>query len=386
MPYPYASPPDCHREPGIARRGDPAPRHAQDLGLLEAAGLLRCCVPRNDRTWLFLLCVLCLAWLTPAARAAGYPNPLIPQRADPHILRHTDGYYYFMGTVPEYDRLVLRRATTLAGLPAAEEKVIWRKHATGIMGAHIWAPEIHHLDGKWYVYFAAGEAEKIWNIRIYVLENSAANPLEGEWIERGQIKTGWESFALDASTFEHRGKRYLLWAQQQPGIKGNTNLYLAPMASPTTLAGPAVMLSKPELPWEQVRYWVNEGPVMLKKNGRLFLTYSAAGTGAEYCLGMLTAADDADLLDPKAWAKSPTPVFQTSEENHIFGPGHHCFTVAEDGKTDLIVYHARSYRDIVGDPLKDPNRHTRIQAVRWRADGTPDFGVPRADDAPTARR
>ncbi|MNC97668.1 Glycosyl hydrolases family 43 [compost metagenome] len=48
--------------------------------------------------------------------------------------------------------------------------------------------------------------------------------------------------------------------------------------------------------------------------------------------------------------------------------------------TDLIVYHARSYKEIKGDPLRDPNRHTRVQAVKWRADGTPDFGVPRKDD------
>jgi GH43 family beta-xylosidase len=332
------------------------------------------------RVWLLLLCVPCVLWLIPTVRATDYPNPLIKQRADPHLTRHSDGFYYFMGTVPEYDRLVLRRARTIAELPAAEEKVIWRKHATGPMGAHIWAPELHRLDGKWYIYFAAGEAEKIWNIRLYVLENASANPLEGEWIERGQLRTGWESFTLDADVFEHRGRRYLLWAQQQPGIKGNTNLYIAPLATPTTLAGPAVLLSQPEFPWEQVRYWVNEGPVILKKNGRLFLTYSAAGTGAEYCVGLLTADENADLLDPKSWVKSPTPVFGTSEENRVYGPGHHCFTVAEDGATDLIVYHARSYREIQGDPLKDPNRHTRVQPVRWRADGTPDFGAPRPDD------
>lgn len=311
--------------------------------------------------------------------APDYPNPLIHQRADPHIHRHDDGYYYFMGTVPEYDRLELRRAATIAGLATAAPKTIWQRHATGPMGAHIWAPEIHFLDGKWYIYFAAGEAEKIWNIRIYVLENAAANPLEGEWIERGQLKTNWESFSLDSTVFEHRGRRYLLWAQKDPAIRGNTNLYIALMDSPTSIAGPQVLLSKPEFAWEQVRYWVNEGPVILRKHGRLYLTYSAAGTGPEYCLGMLTADENADPLDPAAWTKSPEPVFVTSEANRIYGPGHHCFTTTPDGQTDLLVYHARSYREITGDPLRDPNRHTRVQPVAWRADGTPDFGVPRPD-------
>jgi GH43 family beta-xylosidase len=315
------------------------------------------------------------------ARAADVPfaNPVVLQRADPQITRHTDGWYYFMATVPEYDRLELRRARTIDALASAEPKTIWKKHDTGAMGSHIWAPELHAIDGRWYVYFAAGGAQKVWDIRIYVLENAAANPLEGEWIERGQLKTNWESFALDATTFEHHGTRYLAWAQKDPKIKGNTNLYLAKMDSPTSIVGPQVMISKPDLPWEQIRYWVNEGPAFLARNGKVFLTYSAAGTGAEYCMGMLTADANADLLDPKSWTKSPTPVFATSEANGVFGPGHNSFTVAADGKTDLLVYHARSYREIKGDPLHDPNRNTRVQAFGWRADGAPDFGVPVAD-------
>jgi GH43 family beta-xylosidase/lysophospholipase L1-like esterase len=322
------------------------------------------------------------AWF-PASPATprSYANPLVRQRADPHVTFHTDGYYYFTATVPEYDRLELRRARTLEQLAAAEPQTIWRKHASGPMGSHIWAPELHFIGGKWYVYFAAGGAEKenVWNIRIYVLENASPNPLAGEWTERGQLKTGWESFSLDATTFEHRGTRYLAWAQQDPKIKGNTNLYLAKMDSPVSITGPQVMLSRPEFPWEQIRYWVNEGPAVLIRNGRVFLTYSAAGTGAEYSLGLLTADATADLLDPKSWRKSPEPVFVTHETNGIFGPGHNSFTKSSDGKTDLMVYHARSYRDIPGDPLHDPNRHTRIQPITWRADGTPDFGVPSAE-------
>src|SRR4029079_16670482 len=101
-----------------------------------------------------------------------FKNPIIPQRADPSCMLHSDGYYYFTATVPEYDRIELRRAKSSDQLEAAEAKVIWRKHSTGVMGSHIWAPEIHCIDGKWYIYFAAGAAEKIWDIRIYVLENS----------------------------------------------------------------------------------------------------------------------------------------------------------------------------------------------------------------------
>jgi GH43 family beta-xylosidase len=329
------------------------------------------------KLWFAALVVFVLVGRIGAAEAA-LPNPLIRERADPHLTLHTDGWYYFTATVPEYDRLELRRAKTIAGLATAEAKTIWRKHATGPMGSHIWAPELHHIDGKWYIYFAAGGAEKdkVWEIRIYVLENPAANPLDGEWSERGQLKTNWESFALDATTFTHRGTRYLAWAQKDPKIRGNTNLYLAKMDRPTSIVGQQVMLSRPELPWEQIRYWVNEGPAVLVRNGRGFMTYSAAGTGEEYCMGMLTANAEADLLDPKSWKKSPEPVFKTSETSGIFGPGHNCFATTLDRKTDLLVYHARNYREIKGDPLHDPNRHTRVQPFAWRADGTPEFGEP----------
>ncbi|MEU3661589.1 glycoside hydrolase family 43 protein [Streptomyces sp. NPDC032940] len=314
-------------------------------------------------------------------KAAPYVNPLVRNRADPHIHRHTDGHYYFTATAPEYDRIVLRRSRTINGLATAEESVVWRKHATGAMGAHIWAPEIHRIGGKWYVYFAAAPAESVWDIRIWVLENSHPNPLRGTWVERGQVRTAWETFSLDATTFTHRGTRYLAWAQHEPGMDNNTALWLSRMANPWTLTGPQIRLSTPEYDWECVGFKVNEGASVIARNGRLFMTYSAAATDANYCMGLLTADADADLMNPASWSKSPTPVFTSNDTTGQYGPGHNSFTVAEDGRTDVLVYHARQYREISGDPLDDPNRHTRVQELGWKPDGTPDFGVPVADTA-----
>ncbi|MEU7558548.1 glycoside hydrolase family 43 protein [Streptomyces eurythermus] len=311
--------------------------------------------------------------------ATPYVNPLVLQRADPHITRHTDGRYYFTATVPEYDRIVLRRAGTLNGLSTAAESVIWRAHATGPMGAHIWAPELHRIGGKWYIYFASAPAEDVWAIRIWVLENASPDPFKGTWVERGRIRTAWETFSLDATTFQHRGTRYLVWAQHEPGMDNNTALWISEMANPWTLTGPQVRLSTPEYDWECVGYKVNEGPYVLKRNGRIFLTYSASATDRHYCVGLLTADDHADLLDARSWTKSPVPVFTSDDTTRQYGPGHNCFTVAEDGRTDVLVYHARQYKEITGDPLHDPNRHTRIQKLGWKPDGTPDFGVPVAD-------
>nr|WP_255672572.1 glycoside hydrolase family 43 protein [Glycomyces amatae] len=308
------------------------------------------------------------------------PNPFILERADPQITRHEDGRYYFTATVPAYDRIVLRGADTLTGLRDAAETTIWTRHAEGAMGSHIWAPELHWIDGAWYVYFAAGEAEAatadVWRIRMYVLENRSPDPLTGTWVEKGPITTPVDSFALDATTFAHAGRRYLCWAQHNPALpETNTSLYLAALADPWTLATAPVELSRPELDWETVRFAVNEGPAALVRGGKVFLTYSAAGTGAEYCVGLLSADADADLLDPASWTKSPTPVFATSAEAGIFGPGHNAFTVDEDGR-DLLVFHARAYAEIEGDPLDNPDRHCRVQPFGWHEDGTPDFGRP----------
>src|SRR5918999_3034332 len=315
----------------------------------------------------------------PASPGVRYTNPLVPQRADPHIFRHTDGFYYYTATVPEYDRLILRRSRTIQGLSTAAERVIWTKHPSGEMSEHIWAPEIHFIDGRWYVYFAAGRADDPFRIRMYVLESSGADAFDSTWAEKGRLVTPWDTFSLDASTFVHNGVRYLIWAQQPPGVAVNSSIYIARMSSPWTISGTPALLSTPTLPWETIGFKVNEGPAVIIRNGRVFLTYSASATDANYCMGLLTASASADLLDPASWTKSQTPVFVSNDATSQFGPGHNSFTVSEDGRGDILVYHDRSYRDIVGDPLDDPNRRTRVQKLYWNADGTPNFGIPVPD-------
>lgn len=295
---------------------------------------------------------------------------------------------YFTGSVPEHDRIEVRRAHTIQGLNTAEPVAVWYKYETGQLSANIWAPEIHFIDGKWYIYFAAARTAEtkggLFDHRMFVLENASANPLEGEWVEKGQIKTRWETFALDATTFQHHGVLYYVWAQKDPDIVGNSNLYISEMSNPWTLRGEQVMISTPEYDWEVIGFKVNEGATVLKRNGRIFISYSASAIDYNYCIGLLTADENADLLDPKSWTKSPQPVFCTNEETGQFGPGHNSFTVGADGN-DVIVNHARNYKEITGDRLYDPNRHTRVQPLNWHEDGTPDFGIPVPDVVPAGK-
>lgn len=283
------------------------------------------------------------------------------------MIRHNQRYY-FTASVPEYDRLVLRSASSIAALGSATESVIWRRPSSGPLGGHIWAPELHHFDGQWHLYFAAGDSDDLFRIRMYVMSNPEADPATPAWGPPVRIHTHKESFSLDATTFEHGGTRFLVWAQMDP----DSSLFIAALSSPSTLAGPPVRIADPTLDWETIGHRVNEGPAAIKLNGRIFLTFSASATDANYCIGLLTAAADADLLDPSSWTKSPLPLMATSDETAEYGPGHNSFSVDEAGN-DVIVYHARSDRTIIGDPLRDPNRHTRVRRVQWSTEGWPSF-------------
>ncbi len=311
-------------------------------------------------------------------------QPLILQRADPCIRRFADGWYYFTASVPAYDRIELRRARTIAELPGAPTVDVWHKPDSGPHSELIWAPELHRVFGIWVVYFAAAPSREIkhdlFQHRMWAITCTAENPLDGPWSSPVQVDSGIDAFCLDATAFTHRGSTYYVWAQKEPEIRGNSNLMIAKLATPTTLATRPVRLSKPEFEWEIRGFWVNEGPSVLIRHGRVFLSYSASATDENYCMGLLHAAEDADLLDPASWTKAAQPVFATDHEHQIYGPGHNSFTVAEDGVTDLLVYHARTYTEIVGDPLWDPNRHTYVKPLRWSAERLPVFGRPSGID------
>jgi GH43 family beta-xylosidase len=145
------------------------------------------------------------------------------------------------------------------------------------------------------------------------------------------------------------------------------------------------LISKPEYEWERIwknpDEWnntndhitfVNEGPEVLAHKDKLFLVYSASGCWTPYyCLGMLEADADSDLLDPESWTKYPEPVFHQSGPNGVYGTGHNCFFKSPDGSEDWILYHAndRPEQGCGG------NRSPRAQLIKWNEDGTPDFGT-----------
>lgn len=321
-----------------------------------------------------------------------YPNPFICERADPYIVKGEDGYYYFTASYPMksesdaegYDRVILRRAKKLRDLAEAEEITIWKAEAASMSHRFIWAPELHRIGGKWYILYAgSGSTEERWDIDCHVLQCQGNDPYTDRWIEKGKFQTtegdtfSFHGFSLDMTYFEAAGRSYVIWAQHSE--EKISCLYLGEVdtAQPWKLISGPMLLTKPEYEWEKVRFAVNEGPAVLKHDGKLFVCFSASGTGPEYCVGLLEAPEDGDLLCPSTWKKQPQPIL-TSEDLHAeYGPGHNSFVKDEEGN-DMFVYHARSQACFEGkcgyagnDPLYDPCRHARIRMVSWTDTGMP---------------
>lgn len=308
-----------------------------------------------------------------------YNRPFIMQRADPFITKDPEGRYYFTASVPAYDGIILRRADSLEGLRKAPERYIWHRHESGPQSIHIWAPELHNVFGRWYIYYSGGDKDDIWQIRPYVLRCDSDDPMEGPWTELGPMKAAqgdefsFTQFSLDATVFEHRGRAYYVWAEKVGSGKQISNLYIGEMESADRLKTIQELLTTPDYEWERHGFWVNEGPFVIRHGGRLYLTYSASDTGPDYCIGLLSADENADILDPASWTKSRTPILTSCGEKGIYGPGHNCF-VSDEEENLVMVYHARTEKEITGDPLYNPNRHTMLMKVAWNPDGSPKLG------------
>ena len=240
------------------------------------------------------------------------------------------------------------------------------------MSKNIWAPEMYNIDGKWYIYFSAAREGSDFDHRMYVLENSSANPLEGEWELKGQIRTGYEVFQIDASIFEHQETWYMMWSGA--GAKGNS-LYMAPLENPWTIAESRIMLTEPELDWEIINgARVTEGPQVIKHDDRIFITYSASFCDANYNMGVLSANVDSDLMNPASWEKSLKPIFVSNAEANAYGPGHGSFVQSPDSTELIHVYHGV---DGAGKGYGcDKARNVRIQPYQYNEQGQPELGEP----------
>ena len=307
--------------------------------------------------------------VTGTVQQTQYDNPFILYRADPHIIRAEDGSYYFTASYAtesgsSYDRVTLRHADTIEGLATAQDVTLWT-------GSLLWAPELHFIDGQWVMYYA--ENIKACT-RICREGGDPMNPADwGAEIPFATLPNYNTTSSLDMTCFEVNGTGYVIWAQMGAGnaIQRST-LYMAQLDpnDPSRITGDTIVLTTPQYAWEMVNFMVNEGPSVLQKDGKIYVSFSASGTGTEYCMGLLTADAGSDLMNPASWSKTGYPVLTSQNVPGEYGPGHNSFTYDEEGNA-IFVYHARSESTNSGDTLADSGRHARIKRVHWAADGTP---------------
>jgi len=317
------------------------------------------------------------AWRLPGFTSGGggatFVNPLSLRGPDPW-LQYYNGFYY-LATTTWNTTITMRRSRTLGGLASTPDTVIFNLAGRPTGCCNMWAPEFHLLNGpngtRWYLYYTASQnvANYLPTQRIHVLESAGLDPM-GPYTFKAdlldpQANNTWE---LDASILQLNGQLYLLGTY----LQGSQPMFIRPMSNPWTASGTRRRLSTPTFSWETVGGAVNEGPEVIQRNGRTFIVFSASHCSTpDYKLGLLTYNGGDPLLE-SSWVKSPQPIFQRSNANSVFGPGHNGFFKSPDGTEDWIVYHANSSTS----GGCDINRTTRAQKFTWNADGTPNLGVP----------
>jgi GH43 family beta-xylosidase len=341
-------------------------------------------VCRLNTTFLLLCFLLIVAAFASGSEVSGsggtFVNPICEQ-ADPWIVQ--DGGHYLACFAEGNRGITVQISDRLTVL--GPKHVVWTAPETGPASREVWAPELHHLGGHWYVYFAADDGENR-NHREWALQSAGDDPL-GPYTLHGPLYTGDDPgmaasnrWAIDMTILELNRRLYAIWSGWQDD-RDVQYLYIAPMKDPVTMAAPRVRIcANDDYLWEHVDEHMegrglNEAPEVLQHDGRTFLVYSCSGSWQpSYKIGMLELRSGGDPLDPADWKKFSKPVFESSEST--FGVGHNSFVKSPDGSEDWIVYHAKWSRS------QGWQRTVFVQPFHWNADGTPDFGTPVAAGQP----
>lgn len=133
--------------------------------------------------------------------------------ADPWVFKHPNNGWYYATKSTQTD-VTIWRSHHLSTLDLGESKVIWTPNKSTAC-RDIWAPELHLIRQKWYVYFAATTCDgDNANHRMFVLENENDDPFQGEFEFRGQLTDDTNKWAIDGTAFEHpiTNDLYFIWS------------------------------------------------------------------------------------------------------------------------------------------------------------------------------
>jgi len=292
-----------------------------------------------------------------------YTNPVGDSlfMGDPFVLRH-EGRYYLFGTTDSNDGF---RCYTSANLVEWETAgFAYRKNDDTWAQSLFWAPEVEYYGGRFFMTYSARDRATGRLLTALAVSERPEGPyqdLYAPWFDQGYS-------AIDAHIFvDDDGQPYLYFSRNgaQDGYSFGIIYGAALQRDLSGLVNEPVLLMEAEQEWEKIHYDVNrcnEGPFVLKKNGRYYMTYSANHTFMPgYGIGYAVADDP---LGP--WMKSTTnPIAGTDLEAGYSGAGHSSITTSLNGRELFIVYHTHS------DPVFPENqiRTVNIDRIRFEKGG-----------------
>ncbi len=303
-------------------------------------------------------------------------------RADPCIYyNEDDGYYYFIATDDSNGNATfgIRKSETIEGLKDAEESVILSVDDYDDVNMVLWAPEIHKIGRHTYIFFAANPAGG-WDVQCFVMKLGGDDMTKKEDWDRPIRFLGMDDrplkeatdvggITLDMTSFELHGETYVCWTQRDFGRETGSIIFIATIdpSMPWKLTSEPTLLCRPDYGWDNNDDTpVDEGPYAIIAEDNIYITFSGSAVGATYCVGLLKADIDADLLSSESWTKSNYPILYPRAVEGEAGPGHNSYT--RDAAGNLVfVYHARPV-DANGNV---GSRNTGLRTVHFDVDGEP---------------
>lgn len=309
-----------------------------------------------------------------------YQNPVYSDYfSDPFVWKSDDRYYAIGGGKSDVEG---ERVDAKCVFPLLESQNLadWRPRGKALAalpleyGNAYWAPEIAHIEGKYWMYYSIGRNDKAHHLRVAVSEHAC-----GPYADTGTRLTNPFvcPFAIDPSPFQDDdGSWYLFYARDfldtERGARVGTGVVVDRLVRPTELAGDPRVVVRPSYDWQRFKrdrimygavydWHTVEGPCTRKRLGKYWCLYSAGCWQNEtYGVDFASAGNVLGPYMPGGDNSHAARVLRTVP-GRVIGPGHNSIVAGPDGRTEYIVYHAWD-SGMTG-------RRMCIDPIEWTPDG-----------------